>query len=623
MNIKRYETFEELLIYKNVQLIQTAVHLFIITKKLYGSAENYENPYFVESITPVIKEYKIVLFRGNKEDISLDLLLTVNTSVGVNKVATFNGQFTITASCDLNEGIKNFKILSIQIGDKLRLYSKKNSLTEKLIPYIYKENYEIEAETFLSKYYPEALVDPIPIPIDEIIQNMGLRKINAILDSNVKGMITFRKEKIYKTDYFSEGSLINETEINKGTIVINENLVYEHGAEAKSITLIHECLHWHLHKAYMELQIILKNVKPTLINYDEEIKNENNKELMYIENQARVLTPLVLMPKVPSISKFEQLVFKYRDIVGLKNPAIIYKAALTEFAEYFNVPYEYAKTRMYSLGYSENLYNEPVLYESNKKEVRFISRWDYERLISADRVFMNLVERHIIKYIDGFVVINLKPYVEETEYGPKISNFGLKNIRDCTLKFEIKRNRDIGFRSSDPKTYALLYHELSATSTQITINKEQLHLIIKRFEDTQDNVAKKKFFRDFRFEELNFSYNDYLHILMQRHNKSVNQLVISSNLSESVIKKYRAGRGVTYTIETTLAICAGLKAYPYETLNLLTLMGFDYENIRRKGTKLLPKHDHYYHLIINEYDSGIDKWNEYLIKNKEKPLSLK
>lgn len=202
MNIKRHEIFEELLIYKNIQLIQTAVHLFIITKKLYGSPENYENSSFVESITPIIKEYKTVLFRGNKEDISLDLLLTVNTSLGVNKIAIFSGQFTITASCDLNDGIKNFQILSIQIGDKLRPYSKKDSLTEKLIPYIYKENYEIEAESFLSKYYPEALIDPIPIPMDEIIQNMGLRKMNAILDSNVKGMITFRKKRYIKLIIF-------------------------------------------------------------------------------------------------------------------------------------------------------------------------------------------------------------------------------------------------------------------------------------------------------------------------------------------------------------------------------------------------------------------------------------
>ncbi|MFH5881791.1 hypothetical protein, partial [Liberiplasma polymorphum] len=626
MEQKRHNNLEEIILYKNIRLIQTALHIFIVKKKLYGSEDEYKDSIFLQNISPIIKSFRANLFRGEKNEVFIDLLLTVATttrnSIGIETV--HEGMFTFRLSCILDQGIKNLRILDLGYGDKLRPFNKKKSLNQDLTPYIYYENYEEEASDFLKSYCPEALLDPIPLPVDDIITKMGLKKVNAILEENVRGMISFKKSKVLQTDYISDGCLAREIEIDAGTVVIGENLLLKSGIGAYNNTLIHECLHWHLHRPYQELQILLNKGTAMIISpSDDEMDNHKEriyKDVFHIENQTRHLTPLVLMPKESSISKFEQLIFKYRDEYDIKSTGIIYKAALKEFAEFFNVSIESARIRLHSLGYTENLYKNTLDYNSDSKNVRFISRWDYERLLESDVKFNMLINKKIVEYIDGYVVINTAPFVIKSEYGQKITNYGLRHIRECTLSFEISKNRNVGFRKSNPAAFALLYHELNASSIQISMNNNQLELILKAYKNTKDKEKKKAFFVDFRFSETKYRFSEYLHIIMERHNISVNQLVISSNLSQSLIKKYRAMTEITYTLEATLAICAGLKLYPYESLNLLSLMGWDYEGLIRRGVKPLDKYNHYYYLITQEYDSGLDKWNEYLSENGIKDL---
>lgn len=618
---KKYETFEELVIYKNIHLIQTSIHIFIVSKMLYGTQKQYEDLNFIESITPIIKSYRSSLFRGSNNDVYMDLLLNIETNVTDDvSIATFKDNFTINLSLDIDNDNINLRILNIDVGDNIREYSKGESLKNNLIPYIYKDNYEMEAELFLSKYYPEALVDPIPINIKSIINNIGLKLEYAILEPNIRGMIAFRDKYIYKTDYMSEGSLIKEFKVQKGTIIINERLMVERGLGAHNNSLIHECLHWYLHKNYMELKILMNDASPDWVSYRNNNDNNNN-DLVHLENQVKQITPLILMPKESSIAKFEQLISKYKDDVGIDDPVVVYKASLREFARYFNVSLKSAEIRLKNLGYTDNLYSKNLLYEKKYKEIRFISNWDYEQLIYSNKTINYLVEKQILKYIDGFVILNKKPYVEKTKEGYKITKYGFKNIRECTIAFDVTRNRNLGFRKSDKNSYAMLYHETSETYAKITVNKNQLDILLKQIKNSNDVKQKKEFFKDFRYDEINLTFSEYLHVLMDRHNKSINQLVISSGLSVSIIKKYRSMSETSYTVETTLAICAGLKAYPYESINLLSLMGWNYEELLFKNAKIPEKHKHYYYLITNEYDSGIDKWNEYLVKNGFKALN--
>jgi hypothetical protein len=81
--------------------------------------------------------------------------------------------FRISCAADLEDGLRNFSISSIQIYNKYR-NNTKNSLSEYLVPIIYKEQLDDVAETFLKKYYPEALTEPKPVPAREVVKRMGL-----------------------------------------------------------------------------------------------------------------------------------------------------------------------------------------------------------------------------------------------------------------------------------------------------------------------------------------------------------------------------------------------------------------------------------------------------------------
>ena len=81
--------------------------------------------------------------------------------------------FRISCSAELEDGLQNFYISDIDIYSKY-MNNKKNNLSEYLVPIIHKEQLDNLAETFLKKYYPEALAKPMAVPTREIAKRMGL-----------------------------------------------------------------------------------------------------------------------------------------------------------------------------------------------------------------------------------------------------------------------------------------------------------------------------------------------------------------------------------------------------------------------------------------------------------------
>ena len=81
--------------------------------------------------------------------------------------------FRVSCTAELEDGIQDFRISGIQVYSKNRR-SKQNNLSEYLVPIIYKEHLDNVAEKFLSKYYPEALTEPMPVPSREVAKRMGL-----------------------------------------------------------------------------------------------------------------------------------------------------------------------------------------------------------------------------------------------------------------------------------------------------------------------------------------------------------------------------------------------------------------------------------------------------------------
>lgn len=101
-----------------------------------------------------------------------------------------NPWFTVVLSGILHNGLSNVKVLGVGDYSKER-FDKEDTLTKYLVPYVYAKDLDEHATEFLEKYCPRALKTPTPLPLDEILESMGLKKFKAPLPDNIFGQTYF------------------------------------------------------------------------------------------------------------------------------------------------------------------------------------------------------------------------------------------------------------------------------------------------------------------------------------------------------------------------------------------------------------------------------------------------
>ena len=101
-------------------------------------------------------------------------------------------------------------------------------LLESNAPRICREDFDKEAIAFLEKYYPEALQQPMAVPILEVARNrMGLRVVKKRLteDLSILGQMCFTNgiEEIY----IKETDEYKEVKVRCGTMIIDPDTIAE------------------------------------------------------------------------------------------------------------------------------------------------------------------------------------------------------------------------------------------------------------------------------------------------------------------------------------------------------------------------------------------------------------
>lgn len=74
----------------------------------------------------------------------------------------------------LENGFRKVSVTDISEYSK-NAYDKDKSLSQNLVPYMYEEDVERHAEDFLKRHYPKALLQPMPLPVEEIVNDMGMK----------------------------------------------------------------------------------------------------------------------------------------------------------------------------------------------------------------------------------------------------------------------------------------------------------------------------------------------------------------------------------------------------------------------------------------------------------------
>lgn len=321
------------------------------------------------------------------------------------------------------------------------------------------------ATKFLTKYCKEALSEPMPLPVDEILQKMSLKIEEVSLSSNLDifGCCLLLDGSI--DVYNPEIKAYVSTSYSAGTILIDPASVSAYGEGSKRNTLIHEALHWEKDKTYFEiLEIKNRNAAeklyPILCRQSEafynppEGKKTKENEVRWLEWQAHRLAPRVLMPK----SSFKK---KVTDI--LKQTDVVFCSGLIrQLSEFFNVSSESAKYRILEVGLMDaisELADYEDVYADIERSVNSTTLTPAQAIqcLNNDRNLRNWVLTGKYIFVDGYFVLDDERFVAETDKGIHLTLKARKNLSKCTVKIREYKNNSLCHSNDTAFNYATLF----------------------------------------------------------------------------------------------------------------------------------------------------------------------
>lgn len=321
------------------------------------------------------------------------------------------------------------------------------------------------ATKFLTKYCKEALSEPMPLPVDEILQKMSLKIEEVSLSSNLDifGCCLLLDGCI--DVYNHETSVYVATAYSAGTILIDPASVSAYGEGSKRNTLIHEALHWEKDKTYFEiLEIKNRNASeklyPILCRQSEafynppEGKKTKENEVRWLEWQAHRLAPRVLMPKNSFIKK----------VASILNEAdvIFCSSLIREISEYFNVSSESVKYRILEVGLRDRI-SELVDYEDVYADIEksinstTLTPAQAIQCLNNDINLRNWVLTGKYIFVDGYFVLDDERFVAETDKGIHLTLKAKKNLSKCTVTIREYKNNSLYHSNNGTFHDAILY----------------------------------------------------------------------------------------------------------------------------------------------------------------------
>ncbi len=204
--------------------------------------------------------------------------------------------FMLHCTGNLDFQLNDFAVSSIDI------YSSKNKqvkpMSDALVPIIYKDQLEKEAENFLLRNYKKALLEPIWVDSIELAKGMGLivRMVRITKAGSVFGRCYFKEceTELYDSD---TDSMIKEM-IPGGTILVDRQSYFLQTIGKSNNTIVHECVHWDEHKkAFALAQLYDSSLSSIGCQVTGGILGNKRDSVDWMEWQANALTPRIQMPR--------------------------------------------------------------------------------------------------------------------------------------------------------------------------------------------------------------------------------------------------------------------------------------------------------------------------------------
>lgn len=384
---------------------------------------------------------------GNRNDelIDIDVLLNVYAEVTqqieMESSSTQKRNRWLRVSCTalVDDGLQNFQVKRVTPYKKGQISIFDKPLSDELVPFLWKEELDETAEEILSLYYPEIIQEPMAIDPHKFAKILGLSiEYRPINEGGNEETYVFGRI------YFEEDS---QKGIPKRTIVIDSNLEDIRPKGTVNNTIIHECLHWILHRYSVELDKGSKDIVANIATKEESTTTD------WMEWQVHSLAPRIMMPK-RVVRQFVES--KFRELVSLDNTIEvidIIETLIDETAKFFGVTIVAAQKRLVEIGLEEArgarnfIDGHYVPVHTWRKgflgvEQTFsIGVYELTQLLTKHESLRNRLTKGGLVYVDSHLCLNDEKYIIESEDGKLImTRYARTHMDECCLVFERKSN---------------------------------------------------------------------------------------------------------------------------------------------------------------------------------------
>lgn len=527
--------------------------------------------------------------------------------------------FSVTFNGYLLNGLNMVVIKGVDLYSRDK-FNEEVSLNKFLIPYMYSKNLDKEAEKFLEKYYRQALVTPMPIKMDLLLENMSLEMRYAPLPDNIFGMTYFADADVEVCDALKKN--IQNEHIEAGTILINPMIFFMRNVGSRNNTIVHECVHWDRHSKFFELQKLLNDevshISCEVVEHYNVKTDGIDDALKWMEWQANALTPHILMPSEMTKVKFKEILSDTKSMYPSERSAVIAEFAVQSLADFFDVSVVSAKIRLVELGfefvegtsvYVDGRYYPPYSFkfDSLKKNQTFTI--DAKSLIIVSNFnpeLSKLTHSGAMIYANGMLCINDEKYVTRSESGtPILTDYALEHVDECCVAFD--RNVRIS-RQYDDSYYRVCFlcrDIKSDTVVEATYDKNYKNNqdVTERAEEIRKTKALLHETMKIQKDIAGMEFYECLAYHMKRKGVTEEQLAERSGLSVRAVGDYhRMDKNIQ--LPAVLALCIGLNLKPEYCYSLIEKAGFSLKNTE--------DHMVYRFLIDNHTDENIESWNNTL-----------
>lgn len=523
--------------------------------------------------------------------IAFDIIASCDVEMpSVSRKGYFNERW-LKIHCQVTLGIdmSGFRIMAIGNCEPQE-ESDNDSLSGELVPIISLDQFEYEAEKFLTRYCPETLAKPIRVPIEKVASDM---KLQVIEDIPLSDDLTY-----FGTIIFDNGNVLDKhrkitiRNAKRGTIYLDPRVSYERSLGTKRTTLAHECFHWYRHQPYHVLMKMIgaKDNIGRAIQCQITASNTDSdkwKAVDWMEWQAKGVAPKILMPEKTTRMKADELFVEYG---GAENASIeAYKRVIDELAELFDVSRQAAKVRLLDLGYTkaegaypyvDGRYVQGYSFESGTLQKNQTFTIPYSDLFKAycfDKEFKKLVDSNCFVFVDRHLVLNNERYVAYDQAGNVIlSKYALSHMDECCVIF----TKGYSYQS---KYQGVKYYTRFMRNAAPVENQVEYSFELNTHNKTLRSQIKNAKRRAEALRRYPGSFAETLVALQKERKLSNKELADRSLVGEKTIQRLRNNEEYPTSVQTVLALCVGLKLPLPEAEMLIDKTDFKLNSMKAEG----------------------------------------